>query len=604
MPGDSRAIGNLIRRVYFLARPFGRDKLALVLMFSLAQGVFQVVGVTSVFPFLALASNPDRIRNSEVGARFLAHLPIMNDRQLLIVAGVIAILALVMSNAVNLLSELNRTHYAHRFGHWLRLRMMTVVVARPYAYFLRRNSSILVKKVAFDVMQYTTGVLIPLIEIVARAFTVFLLMATLLLVNPRIAMGSAIVLGLFYLTVFKLLGRRRAAIRAGLLVANRGAVKEAVQIFSGIKAIKVHQAERYYVSCYSQYSATQAKLSAWIPVFTSGPRYLIEPIAFGGLVLVVLVLGSKGQNLTTFLPSLGIMAFASYRLLPAIQTLYGNCSQLSTMLHTLDEVYGEFVAAEGEEQPTNRQRSGNGAGPEPLRWDREIVLDDISFSYPGIERPILDRVSVRIEANTSVGLIGQTGAGKSTLVDLLLGLHEPSSGRIEIDGRLLTREQVPSWQTSVGYVPQEIYFLDDSIAHNIALGVRPEDVDAERLHEVCAMAQILDFILGDLPRGFATEVGDRGVRLSGGQRQRLGLARALYHRPSLLILDEATSALDGATEAAVMETVHRLHGVLTIIAIAHRRSTLRSCDRVLEIEQGCVRERLQALEWKLDKSRP
>jgi ABC-type multidrug transport system fused ATPase/permease subunit len=254
--------------------------------------------------------------------------------------------------------------------------------------------------------------------------------------------------------------------------------------------------------------------------------------------------------------------------------------------HALDEVYDEFVAAEtdGSVLPGT---SRDGLIPVmPFHWNDAISLREVSFRYPGGSRPALDGLSLIIPKNSSVGVIGPTGSGKSTLVDLLLGLYQPTAGEILIDGRSLRPELVPAWQASIGYVPQDIFLIDDTIARNVAFGLPDNEIDPARLREACAMAQLIDFVEAELPHGFDTNVGERGVRLSGGQRQRIGLARALYHRPSLLILDEATSALDMATEAKLLDALHSLAGKLTMVVAAHRLSALANCNQLIDLRSG------------------
>ncbi len=573
---------NLIRRVLFLARPYGRKKLALVFFLSLAQGIFQVIGVTSIFPFLAIAADPDRIRHSQFGLRFLALLPPMNNRELLITAGIVAIIGLLLSNAVNLLAEYARTRYAHSFGHWLRVRLLRKMASQPYGYFLQRNSGDLLKKVVGDVMNYIDGVLLPLLDSVARGLTAALLLATLFLVQPVIALSAALGLGAFYLIIFRLLARKRREANEGLKTSFAGSYREAQQMLGGIKPIKVHRAEEYFLSRFAGYSAIVAQMFARVPIIANSARYLVEPLAFGGLVLAVVVLAARGRDFSDILPNLGVMAVAGYRLLPTLQLLYGQVTQFTSMRYSLDEVFEEFAAAEREEKSGNVEISLRKT--RPIEWQDAIILDAVSFIYPGTDRPVLDRFSVTIQKNTSIGFIGPTGSGKSTLIDLLLGLHRPTSGRVLIDGQPLTPELIPSWQATIGYVPQEIFLIDDTIARNIALGVPDNEIDDARLHEVCAIAQILNFIETELRDGFQTTAGERAVRLSGGQRQRLGLARALYHRPSLLLLDEATSALDTATEAKLIEALHSLTGKLTIIMATHRLSSVGSYDELIDLE--------------------
>jgi ABC-type multidrug transport system fused ATPase/permease subunit len=572
---------NLIRRVLFLARPYGRKKLALVFFLSLAQGIFQVIGVTSIFPFLAIAADPDRIRHSQFGLHFLALLPPMSNRELLITAGIVAIVGLLLSNAVNLLAEYARTRYAHSFGHWLRVRLLRKMASQPYGYFLQRNSGDLLKKVVGDVMNYIDGVLLPLLDSIARGLTAALLLATLFLVQPVIALSATLGFGAFYLIIFRLLARKRREANEGLRTSFAGSYREAQQMLGGIKPIKVHRAEEHFLSRFAGYSAIVAQMFARVPIIANSARYLVEPLAFGGLVLAVVVLAARGRDFSDILPNLGVMAVAGYRLLPTLQLLYGQVTHLTSMRYSLDEVFEEFAAAEQEEKSGNVEISLR--KPRPVEWQSAITLDAVSFIYPGTDRLVLDRFSVTIQKNMSIGFIGPTGSGKSTLIDLLLGLHRPTSGRVLVDGRPLTPEMIPSWQATIGYVPQEILLIDDTIARNIALGVPDNEIDDTRLQEVCAIAQILDFIETELRDGFQTTAGERGVRLSGGQRQRLGLARALYHRPSLLLLDEATSALDTATEAKLIEALHSLTGKLTIVMATHRISSVGGYDELIDL---------------------
>jgi ABC-type multidrug transport system fused ATPase/permease subunit len=576
-------VADLIGRVLFLARPYGRTKLAFVFLLSLAQAVFQVIGITSIFPFLAIAADPERIRRSHFGTRFLELFPPMENRELLLVAGVIAIVALLASNVVNLVAEYARTRYAQNFGHWLRVRLLRRMASQPYTYFLQRNSGDLLKKVLGDVMNYSSGVLLPLLDSVARAFTAVLLLATLFLVQPVIALSAAIVLGAFYVTIFRLLARKRREANENLKTSVGGSYREAQQMLGGIKPVKVHRAEEHFLTRFAGHSAVVAQTSARVPVFANSPRYLVEPLAFGGLVLAVLLVALRGRDFSDILPNLGVMALAGYRLLPSVQLLYAQLTQISSMRHAVDEVYDEFVAAETDRSVSPAVSSDSLGPTRPFHWNDGITLREVSFRYPGASRPALDALSLIIAKNTSLGVIGPTGSGKSTLVDLLLGLYEPTAGEILIDTRPLTPALVPSWQASIGYVPQDIFLIDDTIARNVAFGLPDEKIDPARLREACAMAQILDFIEAELHDGFDTNVGERGIRLSGGQRQRIGLARALYHRPSLLILDEATSALDVATEAKLLEALRGLSGKLTMIVAAHRLSAVANCDQRVDL---------------------
>jgi ATP-binding cassette, subfamily B, bacterial PglK len=571
----------LLSRCFALAAPYGRRKLMVVLAVIFANGLFQVIGVTSIFPFFALAADPDRIRNSRFGSWLLSHLPAMDQNALLIWAGIVSIALLFLSNAVTLAGEVIRTRYGHGLGHFLRTRLMEALSARPYGYFLERNSGALLQKVVGDVIQFINGVFLPLMESLSRIVTLGFLLLTVFLVQPVIALGAALLLGGFYGIVFLLLRHRSHLLGEGLQEANRGTIITAQQFLGGIKPILVHGKQKFFTDEFARHSADQARLYPWVPIYGNGPRYLIEPIAFGGLVAAVIWLAAHGRAFSDILPNLTVMALAGYRMLPSIQLLYSQLSQINAMRYTVGEIEAELAEIGATSKriisPEHAEQSV------PLSFEKGIRLENVTFDYPGSNRAVLENFSLEIPKNSSVGIIGPTGSGKSTLVDIILGLHRPQSGGIRVDERVLRPEDFGSWRSMIGYVPQDIYLLDASVAANIAFGIPSDEVDQAALREAAEAAQILNFIETELPAQWNTVVGERGARLSGGQRQRIGLARALYHRPQVLVLDEATSALDTKTEAEVIEAIDALHGHLTLIIIAHRLSTIQGCDRVCRL---------------------
>ena len=576
-----------IRRVFLIAAPYGKKKLFIMFLVALLQGLLQVIGVTSIFPFLALAANPTLFMESELGQTILGVLPEITEQQLLILSGIFAVLMLGLANGMLLFGEVFRARYVQGLGHWLRVRLLTRMVNNPYNYFLSRNTGELIKKASGDVMNFIAGILAPLMDLVARLITVGLLIGTLLIISPRLTLIAGAALGLYYMSVYKLLGELRKRTSDGLKIANRGAMKEALQCLSGIKPIKVHGVEDHFINRYSKHTASLARLSKWMPVVANGPRYLIEPLAFGGIVIVVLYYIISGGELDKVLPVLGVMALAGYRLLPNMQLIYGAFSGISLSSHALEEIHEELVSIE---DPSYTKPAGAAVGRmiKPIEWSREIELRDIHFSYVEAKRPVLNGLNLIIPKNQFFAFIGETGSGKSTLIDLILGLHWPSEGAMLVDGKPLEEEQKRAWRAGIGYVPQDIFLMDDTIAANIAFGREQKDIDYDLIREVSEAAQIRKFIETELPAGFDTRTGERGVRLSGGQRQRIGLARALYHRPSLLILDEATSALDNQTEAALMAAIEALQGKLSLLVIAHRLTTVQRADRVVLLKDGGI----------------
>jgi ATP-binding cassette subfamily C protein len=576
-----------LNQVLQIAAPYGRGKLVVMFLVALVQGILQVVGVTSIFPFLALAANPTLFMESGFGQSILGYFPEVTEQKLLVLSGLFAVTMLAVSNGMLLFGEVFRARYVQGLGHWLRVRLLTRMVSNPYHYFLSRNTGELIKKASGDVMNFIAGILAPLMDLIARVITVGMLVGTLLIVSPKLTLIAGTSLGLYYLSVYKLLGKLREHTSDGLKIANRGSMKEALQCLSGIKPIKVHGVEAHFINRYSTHTASLARLSKWMPVVANGPRYLIEPLAFGGIVIVVLYYIISGGELDKVLPVLGVMALAGYRLLPNMQLIYGAFSGISLSSHALEEIYEELTSPE-DPSYRNPAQFGKGDQIKPIEWKEQIELRGIQFSYSEAKRPVLDGLSLIIPKNRFYAFIGETGSGKSTLIDLILGLHWPSKGSLLIDGKILEEKDKRAWRAGIGYVPQDIFLMDDTIAANIAFGRSPKDIDFNRVLEVAEAAQLRTFIETELPSGFDTRVGERGVRLSGGQRQRIGLARALYHRPSLLILDEATSALDNQTEAALMSAIENLQGKLSLLVIAHRLTTVQRADQVVLLRNGGI----------------
>ncbi len=568
----------ILYRCYQLALPYGRIKLFTVLSFIFFNGFLQLIGVTSIFPFFALAADPDRIRNSHLGSYFINLLPPLSTNNLLVIAGSFSILMLVVASFGSIASEVIRIRYAYGFCHWLRNELFKSYSSRPYVFFLKRNTTDLYQRL-WDIQTFIYSVLLPLGEIITRLVMVILLVGAVFLVQPWVAIGALVVLGGFYLIVFLWLRPRARAIGDGLQHHNAGFAKNSYQFLHGIKTVLVHGKRKYFMQEALIHSLEIGKLQSLIPIYSNGPRYMIEPIAFGGLVSIVIILALRGRPFSDILPNLSVMALAALRLLPTLQLLYGQLVTVATNNYTLKQIEEEIFKIEDE----SRDFQNNSNELNTISFSKEIRVDKVMFKYSEEVDPILKDFTITISKNESIGITGPSGSGKSTLVDLLLGLHSPSEGQILIDNSVLCSNNIDSWRKMIGYVPQDIYLLDDTVEANIAFGIPLEKVDPDALRNAAQGAQILEFIEKDLPHGFKTLVGERGVRLSGGQRQRIGLARALYHRPQVLILDEATSALDHQTELAVMQTIYELQGKLTIIAVAHRLSTLERADRIIQL---------------------
>jgi ATP-binding cassette, subfamily B, bacterial PglK len=318
------------------------------------------------------------------------------------------------------------------------------------------------------------------------------------------------------------------------------------------------------------------------------PRYGLEVLAFGGVLLIALAVMLRGEGLQQVLPVLGLYAFAGNRLMPNLQQVFRSFTMMRFGLPALENLHSEFRGAAADGSPLQRRslRDASQATPNVLPLTDRLELGCVTFAYQNTHKPVLCAVTLTIPANTTVGIVGQTGSGKTTLVDVILGLLRPQAGEIRVDGIPLTDANLRAWQNNLGYVPQHIYLSDASVTHNIAFGVSDGEIDEAAVERAARIAHIHEFVVHELPQGYATVVGERGVRLSGGQRQRIGIARALYHDLGLLVFDEATSALDDDTEAAVMEAINELAGTRTILMVAHRLTTLRGCSMLLQVQDG------------------
>ena len=585
----AHGISQILRLVYLLVRPYGRIRLALVMMVSLTQALLQVISVAAVFPFLAMAANPSKFSSTWFGAWLNGVFPSFTDNEMLVLVGTLLIVALFVANVFNLFAEVYRAHFSWGFIHWLRMRMLNSIRARPYEWFLNQNSSILTKKATQDMSDFVVNILSPIIDGFSRLILSALLLTTVLIAEPQIAITVCLTIGVVYVLIYVFLSKYRRQISDLLKGYWREVFRHVGQFFAGIKPVKVHGAEQQFLSVVSENSQKKCELQSWLPLLINSPRYLIEPLIVAVLITIVLLEVSSGRDVADLVPGLGIIAMAGYRLMPAIQMVYSQLSTIQASRFVLEEIYDEFREIEEDKQAYLVNVESKNKLLQKLEFENNIELKGVSFAYRGTDRKVLEDISFSIPKNTSVAFIGETGSGKSTLVDLILGLHRPSSGGLHIDGVLLDDEKkIRAWQNRIGYVPQDIFLADDSIQRNIAFGIADEDIDSERVRHVAAMAQIAGFVETDLTDRYETQVGEHGVRLSGGQRQRIALARALYHQPDVLLLDEATSALDVDTEERFMKTVYGLMGEFTIIMVAHRLSTTQRVDTRYRVDKGKV----------------
>lgn len=544
--------------------------LGLVVLMAAAE----TVGVLSIMPFLTLLGRPNAINENAWLDAIYQWLGVADTRHFIAMLGLASIVVVIFSSAFKAMTlhVLNRFVYMER--HSLSSRLLSRYLHQPYEFFLTNNPSVLAKNVLSEADQLVFGMLQPLSQLVAQGTIVLAMAAVLFVYDPPTAVCIFIVLLSLYGVIYGLVRKRLVQIGKESQAANARRYQACNEALNGIKDVVATHSQSEYLRKFSQASQLFSRHLATNETLTQSPLYIVEGIGYTGLIVIALALLMRSENIADVVPALGLYGFAAYRMLPSAQIMYRGFAKLKFATAALDSIYSSLQLPQGELKPASCA----------LPLTKEICLKNVSYTYPTSPgKPVIRDLSLTIPAKTSIGIAGQSGAGKSTLIDILLGLLHPQSGVLTIDGTPISSDNASSWQLTIGYVPQHIYLSDASVAENIAFGTARNDIDMPSVTRAAQAAQIHDFVMSELPLGYETSVGDRGIRLSGGQRQRIGIARALYRDPPVLIMDEATSALDSQTEQTLNEAIRSLAGKKTIIVIAHKQTSLQYCDRIVDI---------------------
>ncbi len=548
----------------------------------LLMGLIEMAGVASIVPFTAVAANPELIQENAFLMRLSAIFQPKNQNDFLFMLGVLMLAILTFGNAFSAMTNWLLLRFSNMQGHELSQKLLVKYLGKPYLFFLNRNSAELSKNMFSEVGRVIVGILSPLLQVVAKSVVVICLFVLLLIADPFLALSVVVVLGGAYGAVFFVVRRKVSGIgiRATELSGQR--YQAASEAFGSIKEVKLLGRESTFIERYSKPSHELATHNATSQAISQLPRYLLETIAYGGVLLIMLYLLAVKGSLSSALPVVALYTFAGYRLMPALQQIFSGMAMIRYNESALELLYRDIN--EGEAQLISRHE----ATDETMMFHQSVELRDVSFTYPESGRPVLENLNLEVSANNVVALVGSTGSGKTTILDILLGLIRPTAGGIYVDGHKVTDVDTRAWQNNLGYVPQSIYLTDDTIQNNIALGIDQSEIDHARVKTAAELACLHDFIEQELPSGYHTVVGEFGVRLSGGQRQRIGIARALYRESKVLVLDEATSALDGITERAVMEGIAAAGSCKTVIIVAHRLQTIQHCDLIHVLDKGAV----------------
>lgn len=567
-----------------------KQKIAMVgLVFLMIFGaVLETCSIGFLIPVLSAILDIDSLMEYGIVRSVYEAFHMKNTTEFIILMMVVLILLFVLKNLFLQLQHVIQYRFVYRNQYGMAKKMMIYYMKRPYEFYLNADTAVVQRNITSDIINMYALILCVL-QLMSELFIFFFLVAATMLLQPVMTLVLMAVLFLCLLlikVIFKSVmtqsGKENRENYSGLL-------KWIQQAVLGIKEIKIGNREEYfvkeYVSCNGRYIQALKKYS----IYKNIPRLLIETVCVAGMLGYLIIMLAGGNSIQNMVPMLGAIGLAVIRLMPSANRISNYLTDIA--------YYKPFLMGIDNNLRTDLESTGKELDilermPEKLKIQDKVVLQDITYAYPNTDVKIFDKAQMEIPIGDAVGIVGTSGAGKSTIVDILLGLLKLQGGQVLADGTdVLKRETYRQWLNNVGYIPQQIFMLDSTIRKNVAFGVPEEEIDEKRIWEVLAEAQLDEFVKG-LPDGLDTGIGERGIRLSGGQRQRIGIARALYDDPEILILDEATSALDNDTEAAIMEAINRLHGKKTLVIIAHRLQTIENCEIVYRVEGGkIVREK-------------
>lgn len=558
-------------------------KFLVLLMVIVLMGFFELAGIASIMPFMQLVSQPGSIEDSRLLSTIYGFFELNDERQFLFALGMSVLVLLMIANALTVFTIWLQHKFAWDSAHAVANRLLKKYLGQSYEYFLTQNSSQLARQILSETNDLARGFLLSLAVLIARSFVAIVIFSLLLLVDVYLALVMFGVFGGIYGVIYMFTRKFLSGLGEERLAANELRFESANEAFWGVKMLKLSGRERYFRRRFAEASRRFCKIEPKWEATYIAPVYFIQTLAFGAILVLILYLLATERGLQDVIPLLSLYALAGYRLLPSLQQIYGAVAKVRYQRPILDSIHKDLT--ENPVDPTVGKILPTDAGK---AFEREIAVQGLTFRYPGAEENVLSGIDLTIHKGSSVAFVGSTGSGKSTLIDIVIGLLRPTKGAVAIDGENLKPERQRWWQNLIGYVPQEIVLYDDSVARNIAFGLPDDKIDMKRVQEAARIANIHNFIVSELEEGYDTVVGERGIRLSGGQRQRIGLARALYIKPQILVLDEATSALDGVTEAAVIDGISRAVQGVTTIMIAHRLDTVKHCDHIYMMEDGRI----------------
>ena len=565
-------------------------KMVQILIMMVIGAALETCSIALVIPAIQVIIDPSCVEGDGIVARAYRLTGLENPTSFMILILGMIILGFVLKNIFLYFQNVVQLRFVYTNQFEPTQRMMMNFMKRPYEYYLNADTSVIQRMITSDVNNMY-GLILACLQLVSEVIIFVFLTVTLTSQAPQMILTIAALLVVVLLIikwVLKPIMRRAGEENQDYYSGLYKWIEESVM---GIKEIKIANKENYFITEYGKCGKGYVSAVQRYNIFNATPRLLIETVCMAGLILYLILMILSGADVTAMVPQIGAFSVAAMRLLPSANRINNYLTSISYFEpffmgvsdNLQDEIHDENVIYDENAYRVKKD-------VEKLPVEKEIVLDDIVYKYPNSEALIFDHAHMEIPVGTSVGIVGTSGAGKTTIVDIMLGLLQISEGSILADG-VEVRDHYESWLKNIGYIPQNIFMVDSTIRKNVAFGCADEEIDDAKVWEALKKASLDEFVRG-LPQGLDTGIGERGIRISGGQRQRIGIARALYEDPEVLVLDEATSALDNDTEAAIMESINSLHGHKTLVIIAHRLQTIEKCDIVYRVENGqIVRER-------------
>ena len=584
---------NLLSKVNYIFDKKQKLQSVLLCIGLFVGALLELVGVSFITQLVTLISNPEKIHSNEILQYCYDFFNMTSDRQFFLFVVIALIFVYLIKNLY--LLWINYVQYTFVFNNQLRLsgRLIDCYLKKPYTYHLDNNSAEMVRNVMLDserFFQMLLSVFLTLSELLVSA----LLCVFLLIVDPVITTSVVAILAVFtglYLILFK--GKAKKYGKTNQIYD--GKMHQSInQALGAVKDIKILHREKYFADSFLAYGKKKMTAVRNNNVLGQFPKYLIETVCIGTVLLVLVFKIYKGEDLNTMIPQLAAFAIAAFKLLPSVSKINNYANLIVFLKPSVDLIYRDIKDTEDMVNYEIPDESGNiieinddgSQNKDTCYVADKISINNIVYRYPHTDRDVLNGISFEIPLGKSIGFIGESGSGKSTLADVILGILTPTSGTV-MYGNMDVHKHPLKWSKKLAYIPQSIFLCDDTIRNNVAFGIDEDKIDDEKVWKALREAQLEQFVKSQ-PDGLDSMVGERGVRISGGQRQRIGIARALYDNPEILVLDEATSALDTGTESAVMEAIDKLSGTMTLIIIAHRLTTIKNCDYVYKVENGNI----------------